>query len=207
MPKSNATASTTVDSTTAETTAASLFTAKPPAETTTASLFTALPSADFTAKPSTEITAASFTAKPPAETTAASLFTAKPSADFTAKPPAETRTRRWFQEPLSDHQQLEVDNALSRSQHDADFVVCANFGNIITSSIVKRLRLITKEEQNNPCFDNKLLFLNDELINFNMSILKECDEALCTINPGRRKSFMFLSGLIEMLSNNKSVLQ
>jgi hypothetical protein len=106
--------------------------------------------------------------------------------------------RRWFIETLSDEQMSEVDLALNRSNTDDDVNVCNKFGFQITSGMIKRLRLKTKENENDPLFRNNVLYLNDELINFNSKILQECDDELCKITP-RRRSHLFPANLVNRM--------
>ena len=126
-------------------------------------------------------------------------FVSSISADTTTAVAASLAAgRRWFIETLSDEQMSEVDLALNRSNTDDDVNVCNKFGLQITSGMIKRLRLKTKENENDPLFRNNVLYLNDELINFNSEILQECDDELCKIIP-RRRSHLFPANLINRM--------
>ena len=87
---------------------------------------------------------------------------------------------------------------IDSSQESNHLLVCDTHGIMITLEILKRLRLKTKEEEKNLFFDDKLLYLNDELIDFQVMILREYDEKLCSLQPMRVKSHIFLCHFMEL---------
>ncbi len=87
---------------------------------------------------------------------------------------------------------------LDSSQETNHSLVCETHGILITVEILKRLRLKTKEEEENLCFDDTLFYLNDELIDFQVMILREYDEELCSLQPMRVKSHIFLCHFMKL---------